>query len=153
MLLPLWSIGHQWNALFHFNSLILRQSVGRTPWTGNQLVARPLPNTNTEWTQTDIHASSGIRTHYPSVRASEDTSFLRLRDHCQLLLLTVNASIVSPQFSVAVCVGISSCIRRYKGINLHEPKTKLSFDRPSTSLNVLSEYHFIIICGMACPNL
>jgi hypothetical protein len=39
-------------------------------------------NTNTEQTHTDIHALSGIRTHDPSVRASEDSSFLRLRGHC-----------------------------------------------------------------------
>jgi hypothetical protein len=28
LLLPLWSIGHSWNASFHFSFLILRQSVG-----------------------------------------------------------------------------------------------------------------------------
>jgi hypothetical protein len=28
LLPPLWSIGHPWNALFHFSFLILRQSVG-----------------------------------------------------------------------------------------------------------------------------
>jgi hypothetical protein len=28
LLFPLWSIGHPWNALFHFRFLILRQSVG-----------------------------------------------------------------------------------------------------------------------------
>jgi hypothetical protein len=40
-------------------------------------------NTNTEETRTDIHASSGIRTHDPSVRAGEDISRLRLRGgHC-----------------------------------------------------------------------
>jgi hypothetical protein len=31
---------------------------------------------------TDIHAVSGIRTHDPSVRASEDSSCLRPRGHC-----------------------------------------------------------------------
>jgi hypothetical protein len=31
---------------------------------------------------TDIHALSRIRTHDPSVRASEDTSCLRPRGHC-----------------------------------------------------------------------
>jgi hypothetical protein len=31
---------------------------------------------------TDVHALSGIRTHDPSVRAGEDGSCLRLRDHC-----------------------------------------------------------------------
>jgi hypothetical protein len=32
--------------------------------------------------QTDIHTSSGIRTHDPSVRAGEDISCLRPRGHC-----------------------------------------------------------------------
>jgi hypothetical protein len=36
-------------------------------------------------TQTDINASSGIRTHYPSVRESEDSSCLRPRGHCDRL--------------------------------------------------------------------
>jgi hypothetical protein len=35
-------------------------------------------NTNTH---TDIHAFSGIRTHDPSIRASEDSSCLRPRGH------------------------------------------------------------------------
>jgi hypothetical protein len=39
-------------------------------------------NTNTEQTHTDIHASSGIRTHDPSVRASEDSSCPRPRGQC-----------------------------------------------------------------------
>jgi hypothetical protein len=49
--------------------LLILQTVGRTPWTGVQLVSRPLStqdNTNTEETETDIHVSSGIRTHDPS---------------------------------------------------------------------------------------
>jgi hypothetical protein len=32
--------------------------------------------------QTDIHALSGIRTHDPSVRSSEDSSCLRQNGHC-----------------------------------------------------------------------
>jgi hypothetical protein len=47
LLLPLWSVGHPWKASFHFSSLIL-ETVGRTPWTGDQPVAKPLPNTNTD---------------------------------------------------------------------------------------------------------
>jgi hypothetical protein len=38
-------------------------------------------NKNTELTQPDIHALSGIRTHDPSVRASEGSSSLRPRGH------------------------------------------------------------------------
>jgi hypothetical protein len=37
----LWRIGHPWNAV-HFSFLIL-YTVGRTPWTSDQPVARPLP--------------------------------------------------------------------------------------------------------------
>jgi hypothetical protein len=33
-------------------------------------------------THTDIRASNGIRTHYPSVRASEDGSCFKPRGHC-----------------------------------------------------------------------
>jgi hypothetical protein len=40
-------------------------------------------------THTDIHASSGIRTHDPSVLASEDTSCLRLRGYCDRLNVEV----------------------------------------------------------------
>jgi hypothetical protein len=39
-------------------------------------------NTNTEKADTDIYASSGIRTQDHSVRAGEDGSCLRLRHHC-----------------------------------------------------------------------
>jgi hypothetical protein len=38
--------------------------------------------TQTEQTHTDIHASSGIRAHDPSVREGEDGSCLRPRGHC-----------------------------------------------------------------------
>jgi hypothetical protein len=59
---------------------------GRTPWTSDQAVSRPLYTLRTTHTQnnahTDIHASSGIRTHDPSVRASEDSSRLTPRGHC-----------------------------------------------------------------------
>jgi hypothetical protein len=43
------------------------QTVGRTPWTGDQPVARPLLNT-------DIRTLSEIRTYDPSVLADEDGS-------------------------------------------------------------------------------
>jgi hypothetical protein len=42
------------------------KTVCRTPWTGDQPVARPLINAS-------IHDLSGIRTHYSNVRASEDS--------------------------------------------------------------------------------
>jgi hypothetical protein len=54
------------------------QTVGRTPCAGDQPVARPLHTKD----NTNIHASSGIRTHNPSVRAGENSSCLRQRGHC-----------------------------------------------------------------------
>jgi hypothetical protein len=58
---------------------------GRTPWTSDQPVARPLHKHKT--TQTpykrihtpNINALSGIRTHDPSARASEDILCLKPR--------------------------------------------------------------------------
>jgi hypothetical protein len=64
---------------------------GRTPWTGDQLVSRPLPKHRTTQTQNkhipNIHALSGIRTHDPSVHASEDSSSLRPLGYCDRRLL------------------------------------------------------------------
>jgi hypothetical protein len=54
------------------------KTVGRTPCTGEEHIATPLPIQ----TQKNIHALSGIRTHDPSVRASEDSSCLRPLGHC-----------------------------------------------------------------------
>jgi hypothetical protein len=53
--------------LFQFLNL---STVGRTPWSSEKTVARQLlahthTTTNTEWKQTDINASSGIRTYDP----------------------------------------------------------------------------------------
>jgi hypothetical protein len=65
---------------------------GRTPWTSDQPDTRPLPtqdNTNTEYTQTNINALSRIRTHDPSVRASEDSSCLRPRGKYDQHIFTV----------------------------------------------------------------
>jgi hypothetical protein len=66
-----------------FFSFLILYTIGRTPWTGDQPVARPLPTHRTTQTQThkDIHVLSGIRTHDPSIRANEDSSCLRPRGH------------------------------------------------------------------------
>jgi hypothetical protein len=66
---------------FRFTSVTKSRTVGRTPSTGDQLVARPLTvhkHRKTHTTQTlNIHALCGIQTHGPGVRASEDNSCLR----------------------------------------------------------------------------
>jgi hypothetical protein len=48
------------------------KTFGRTAWTSDQPVARPIRNTNR--INTDIYTLSGIRIHDLSVRASEDSS-------------------------------------------------------------------------------
>jgi hypothetical protein len=63
---------------------LYRQSVGLLEW-GIGLSQGRKDTTNTEETQTDMHASSGVRTHNPSVRSSEDSSCLRPRGHCDRL--------------------------------------------------------------------
>jgi hypothetical protein len=65
---------------FHYNF-----TDGRTPWTSVQPVARPLPKHRITQTQNkhththiqNIHASCGIQTHDPGLRASEDSACLR----------------------------------------------------------------------------
>jgi hypothetical protein len=58
-------------------------TVGRTPWTSDGPVARPLPKyrithiQNKQAHTPNIHALSGIRTHDHGLRASEDSSCLR----------------------------------------------------------------------------
>jgi hypothetical protein len=65
-------------SLIQFRNLFFTD--GRTPWTSSdQSVKRPLLKHGTTQTQNkhthtpNIHALSGIRTHDPSVRASEDS--------------------------------------------------------------------------------
>jgi hypothetical protein len=69
-----------------FSSVIIFYADGRTTWTSRKLVARPLPIHRTTQTQNkripNNHASSGIRTHDLTVRASEDSSCLRPRGRC-----------------------------------------------------------------------
>jgi hypothetical protein len=79
LLLPLWSLGHPWNALFHFSFLILIQTVellgwGMSPSQGHYLYKHTI-NTN-------IHALSGIRTHDPTVWAGEYSSCIWPSVHC-----------------------------------------------------------------------
>jgi hypothetical protein len=61
-----------------FFSFLILYTVGRTPWTGDQLIARPLHTHRTTQTKNTL---SGIRTHDLSVRASEDSSCLSPRGH------------------------------------------------------------------------
>jgi hypothetical protein len=57
-------------AYIQFSDLI---TIGKSPWTSGQLVARPLPK---RIYTPNIHSLSGIRTHDNSVQTSEDNSCL-----------------------------------------------------------------------------
>jgi hypothetical protein len=61
------------------------KAVGGKLWTGDQLVARRYLHKHRINAWIPIHAFSGIRTHDPSVRASEDSSYLRPHGHCDRL--------------------------------------------------------------------
>jgi hypothetical protein len=74
------------------SSVSWSETVGRTPWTGDQLVARPLPvhkhrKTHTHTQTLNIHAPSAIWTFGPGFWASEDSARLRpLGYHDRLVL-------------------------------------------------------------------
>jgi hypothetical protein len=56
---------------------------GRTPWTGDQLVARSVPARRTTQTQNERTQTSIPRVGCePTIRAGEDGSCLRPRGHC-----------------------------------------------------------------------
>jgi hypothetical protein len=70
--------------LDRFFTFLILYTVGMAPLTGYQPFARPLPTHRID-ANIGIHALRGIRTHNPSVRASEDSSCLRPRDHYERL--------------------------------------------------------------------
>jgi hypothetical protein len=79
-----------WSLLEFRNNFFLH---GLTPWTIYKSVARPLPTHKRRIkSNTNIHASSGIRTHDYSVRASEDSSCFRPfghRNRLSMVLLNI----------------------------------------------------------------
>jgi hypothetical protein len=63
-----------------FTITLRHSTLGRTLWTSDHPTHRPLPNKTHHSQETDIHASGGIRTHYPSKRVAADPR-LRPRGH------------------------------------------------------------------------
>jgi hypothetical protein len=104
--------------LGRFFSFIILHTVGRAPWTGDEPIARPLFTHRTTQIQnkrTHIYVLSGIRTHDLSVRASEDSSCLRPRTHCD-----------RPMIYVPNLIKIGSGIQMStEGIHRHRIKTNL----------------------------
>jgi hypothetical protein len=87
---------------FSFTLVTRSRTVGRTPWKGDQLVARPLLVHNTN---INIHALSGIRTHGPGVHASEDSSCFRPLGYRERRQNTLEESRQSCQYYEKVRVG------------------------------------------------
>jgi hypothetical protein len=88
LLLPLWSIGHPWNALFHFSFLILRQSVGLLGWWINPLL-RPLPTHRTTLTQTKHWQTSMLWVGFePTIPAFEQAKTVHALDRAATVIGT-----------------------------------------------------------------
>jgi hypothetical protein len=72
--------------LGRFFSFLILYTVGRTPWTGDQPVAGPLPTHRTAQTQNKRTQTSmpkvGLETHDPSFWAGDNSSCLRPRGQC-----------------------------------------------------------------------
>jgi hypothetical protein len=102
---PIWSIKHPKNSLFHFSFLILRESVGLLG--GGSASRKDATNTNTEQMQTYNHSLGGIRTHDTSAQASEESSCLRPRDHCDRPYTPISYEIINMRLSLlgAHCIG------------------------------------------------
>jgi hypothetical protein len=66
-----------------FSFLIILQS--RQDHLGGGSARRKATTYTQDSINPDMHASSGIRTHDPSVRAGEESSCLRRRDYCDRL--------------------------------------------------------------------
>jgi hypothetical protein len=70
-----WPLQGPWTLLQFRNHIY---PIGRTPWTSDKSVARPLPIHKTK----RIHTSMPLRGFESTIQASEDSSCLRPRGHC-----------------------------------------------------------------------
>jgi hypothetical protein len=103
--------------LFRFETYEFIWTVGRTPWTGDQPDARPLHThrtTQRRKMRTYIHASSGVRTHDPSVRAAEDSTYLRPLGHWDHLPLWI----IKVQCDYKWCEPLHKCISKNRSYHL-----------------------------------
>jgi hypothetical protein len=92
--------------LGQFFSFLILFTVGRTPCTGDQPVARPLRThrTTQHKINTDINELSGVQTHDPSVRGNEENAFLRARSHCDRRFMVLEQDIYQLEYLVTYCV-------------------------------------------------
>jgi hypothetical protein len=82
--------------LGRFFSFLILYALGMAPWTGDQPVARPL-HTHRINAYRNTHALSGIRTHDLSIRASKDSSWFRLRSHCDRFCVCIGSYVLKKQ--------------------------------------------------------
>jgi hypothetical protein len=108
---PPWALAFDFQFHDHFTD-------GRTPWTSDQIVARPLPKHRTTQTQNkththkNIHAFCGIRTYDPGFRMSEVTTCLRPLGYSDQLDFVIQIHNNADQ-QYCDFQGIVSCLRLY----------------------------------------
>jgi hypothetical protein len=138
-------------ASFQFPDLF---TIGKTPWTSDQLVARPLPKYRTTQTQNkrihtpNIHALSGIRIHDHSVRASEDSSCLRPLGYHDRHRLLYNTKFL--HFTRALYLRVLYDSQNKTPINPQIALTNLSFVIETWCVFRLWEPEFLCITYMNC---
>jgi hypothetical protein len=111
--------------------LDLFQTIGRTPWTGDQPVARPLPTHRTTQTQKNTHTH---QTSIPEVgfefmiTASEQAKTVHASDY--------SATVTSVTFLLYIKVKLS-LYRLYATAKLKKDKVKMFCDTVSSQLRQL----------------
>jgi hypothetical protein len=85
-----WELAPTFGAQGWVSSVSWSGTVGKTPWTDDQLVARPLPihkhrKMHTHTQTLNIHALSGIQTHGPAFWTSKDSARPRPLGYCDRL--------------------------------------------------------------------
>jgi hypothetical protein len=117
-----------------FFSFLILHTVGRTPWTGDQPIARLLPTHRIIAYNTDIYTLSAIQTHDPSVRESEDSWCLRPHVHCDRQLYNLH-------FSLIIFMMIKSKRIRWAGhmVRMRDIRIVFSFNYKTRSQEIISE--------------
>jgi hypothetical protein len=101
---------------------------GSTPWTSDQPLAGLLPKHRTTETQNkrihtqNVHALSGMRTHDPSIQASENSSCFRPlanrdRQLTQMGSLKKHSPVFKPESKCAVALSVWICVQELLSSN------------------------------------